>query len=85
MKSLVPSDHVQDIVDMVNANIPPIVSVKSAVQSKLAAQLKKIAAGLPSAASLTLPEIPKIGNLQAAKATLSQKTVTVTQKSASMS
>jgi len=85
VKSLVPSDHVQDIVDMVNANIPPIVSVKSAVQSKLAAQLKKIAAGLPSAASLTLPEIPKIGNLQAAKATLSQKTVTVTQKSASMS
>ena len=70
---------------MVNANIPPIVSVKSAVQSKLAAQLKKIAAGLPSAASLSLPEIPKIGNLQAAKATLSQKTVTVTQKSASMS
>lgn len=76
MKHLNPSDHVQDIVDLVNANIPPIVSVKSAVQLKLAQQLKKIAAGLPSAASLTLPQIPEIGNLKAAKAVLSQKTLT---------
>jgi len=76
VKHLNPSDHVQDIVDLVNANIPPIVSVKSAVQLKLAQQLKKIAAGLPSAASLTLPQIPEIGNLKAAKAVLSQKTLT---------
>jgi hypothetical protein len=41
----------------VNAHIPPFVSIKTAVNTKLAAELKKIASDLPSAASLALPQI----------------------------
>jgi len=48
---------VDGIVNLVNANIPPFVSKESAVNKKLAAELKKIASDLPSTASLALPQI----------------------------